>query len=54
MPNAQITFDESGKPTPFIDDQNDERIRKELDFNPRSFEEGVRGLINDVRESKKL
>ena len=35
MPNAQITFDESGKPTPFIDDQNDERIRKELSLCPK-------------------
>ncbi len=54
IPDAQIFFDENIKSTPLIDDQNDERIRKELDFNPRSFEEGVRCLIDDVRESKKL
>tara|TARA_B100000989_G_scaffold207196_1_gene156989 strand:- start:53 stop:1021 length:969 start_codon:yes stop_codon:yes gene_type:complete len=54
IPDAEIFFDENIKSTPLIDDQNDERIRKELDFNPRSFEEGVRCLINDVRESKKL
>ena len=54
IPEAEIFFDENIKSTPLIDDQNDERIRKELDFNPRSFEEGVRCLINDVRESKKL
>ena len=51
IPNAEIYFDESVKSTPLIDDQNDERIRKEIDFNPRSFEEGVKCLIKDVRES---
>ena len=51
IPNAEIYFDENIKSTPLIDDQNDERIRKEIDFNPRSFEEGVRCLIEDVRES---
>ena len=51
IPEAEIYFDENVKSTPFIDDQNDERIRKEIDFNPRSFEEGVKSLIQDVRES---
>ena len=51
IPNAEIYFDENVKSTPLIDDQNDERIRKEIDFNPRSFEEGVKCLIQDVRES---
>ncbi len=51
IPDAEIFFDENIKSTPLIDDQNDERIRKEIDFNPRSFEEGVKCLIQDVRES---
>ena len=51
IPDAKIYFDENVKSTPLIDDQNDERIRKEIDFNPRSFEEGVKCLINDVREN---
>ena len=51
VPDAEIYFDENVKSTPLIDDQNDERIRKEIDFNPRSFEEGVKCLIQDVRES---
>ncbi len=51
IPDAEIYFDENVKSTPLIDDQNDERIRKEIDFNPRSFEEGVKNLIQDVRES---
>ena len=51
IPDAEIYFDENIKSTPLIDDQNDERIRKEIDFNPRSFEEGVRCLIEDVREN---
>ena len=51
IPNAEIYFDESVKSTPLIDDQNDERIRKEIDFNPRSFEDGVKCLVEDIRES---
>ena len=51
IPDAKIYFDENVKSTPLIDDQNDDRIRKEIDFNPRSFEEGVKCLIQDVRES---
>ena len=51
IPDAEIYFDENVKSTPLIDDQNDERIRKEIDFNPRSFEDGVKCLIQDVRES---
>ena len=51
IPDAEIYFDESIKSTTLIDDQNDERIRKEIDFNPRSFEEGVKSLIEDVREN---
>ncbi len=51
IPDAEINFDESIKSSPLIDDQNDERIRKEIDFNPRSFEEGVKCLIKDVREN---
>jgi len=51
IPNAEIYFDENVKSTPLIDDQNDDRIRKEIDFNPRSFEEGVKCLIEDVRKS---
>ena len=38
------------KSTPLIDDQNDERIRKEIDFNPRSFDKGVECLIKEVRK----
>ena len=51
IPNANLIFDENIKSTPLIDDQNDERIRKEIDFNPRSFEDGVKCLIDDVREN---
>ena len=51
IPNADLVFDENIESTPLIDDQNDERIRKEIDFNPRSFEDGVKCLIDDVREN---
>ena len=51
IPNAQIHFDETIKSTPLINDQDDSRIRKEIDFNPRSFEKGVKCLIDDVRSN---
>ena len=52
IPNADLVFDENIKSTPLIDYQNDERIRKEIDFNPRSFEDGVRCLIKEARENQ--
>ena len=52
IPNADLVFDENIKSTPLIDDQNDERIRKEINFNPRSFEDGVKCLVEDVRENQ--
>ena len=52
IPEAEINFDESINNTPLIDDQNDERIRKEIEFNPRSFEEGVKCLIEDAKQTK--
>ena len=54
IPNAEINFDESIKSTPLINDQDDTRIRKEIDFIPRSFKEGVRSLINDAKVSNNL
>ena len=51
IPNAKIYFEKETKFTPLIDDQNDMRIRKEIRFNPRSFAEGVRCLINDVKKN---
>ncbi len=52
IPDAKINFEKNKKHTPLIDDQDDQRIRKEIDFNPRSFEEGVNCLINEVREAE--
>ena len=49
LPNAEIYFDENQLRTPLIDDQDDSRIRREIDFNPRSFEDGVKSLINEVK-----
>jgi nucleoside-diphosphate-sugar epimerase len=49
LPNAEIYFDENQLRTPLIDDQDDSRIRKEIDFNPRSFADGVKSLINEVK-----
>jgi len=54
IPDAELLFDESIKTTPLINDQDDRRIREEIDFHPRSFKEGVRSLINDARISNNL
>ena len=52
IPEAQLNFLKEPSFTPLIDDQDDKRIRKEINFNPRSFEEGVECLIKDVRDSQ--
>ena len=52
IPNAQLNFLKQPSFTPLIDDQDDKRIRKEINFNPRSFAEGVECLIKDVRDSQ--
>ena len=49
IPDAEITFDENGKPTPFIDDQDDQRIREELPFIPKTLKEGIRAHMNEAR-----
>ena len=49
LPSAKMYFDENQLRTPLIDDQDDSRIRKEIDFNPRSFADGVKSLINEVK-----
>ncbi len=54
IPNAQINFEKNKVHTPLIDDQDDQRIRKEINFNPRSFEEGVKCLIDEVREENNI
>ena len=53
IPDAIIKFDEKNLRTPLIDDQDDSRIREEINFHPRSFEEGVKCLVNEVREINK-
>ena len=54
LPDAEIYFDEKNLRTPLIDDQDDSRIRKEIDFNPRSFVDGVKCLIDEVQRSNNL
>ena len=52
IPEAQLNFLKEPSFTPLIDDQDDKRIRKEINFYPRSFAEGVECLIKDVRDSQ--
>ena len=54
IPEAQITFDKNGKLTPFIDEQDDNRIRKELTFFPRSLKEGIKAHMNEARHNNGL
>ena len=54
IPDAEITFDENGKPTPFIDDQDDQRIREELPFVPKTLKEGIRAHMNEARIAHNL
>ena len=54
IPDAEITFDENGKPTPFIDDQDDHRIREELPFVPKTLKEGIRAHMNEARTDHNL
>ena len=49
IPEAKINFLEKETFTPLIDDQDDSRIRQEIDFHPRTFEEGVECLIKEAR-----
>jgi UDP-glucose 4-epimerase len=52
IPDAQLNFLKEQSFTPLIDDQDDNRIRKEINFHPRSFAEGVECLIKEVRENQ--
>jgi len=49
IPEADIRFDDSGPYTPFIDYMDDTRIREELGFHPRSFDEAVRAHVEEAR-----
>ena len=52
IPDAQLNFLKGQSFTPLIDDQDDNRIRKEINFHPRSFSEGVECLIKEARENQ--
>ena len=52
IPDAQLNFLKEQSFTPLIDNQDDNRIRKEINFHPRSFSEGVECLIKEARENQ--
>ena len=54
LPEADITFDNDAPYTPFIDTQDDTRIRSELSFNPRSIKMGILSHINEARRANGL
>jgi len=49
IPDARIDFDASKPGTPLIDNQDGQRLIKEIDFVPRSLADGVRAHINEAR-----
>jgi nucleoside-diphosphate-sugar epimerase len=49
LPDAQIDFEASKPGTPLIDNQDGARLIREIEFVPRSIEEGVRAHINEAR-----
>jgi UDP-glucose 4-epimerase len=48
IPGAQVAFT-AGTNTPLIDHQDGTRLTREINFVPRSLEEGVRAHINEAR-----
>ena len=54
LPEAQISFDETKPGTPLIDNQDGTRLQNELNFIPRSLEQGVRAHINEARKEAGL
>ena len=54
LPEADITFDNNAPYTPFIDTQDDTRIRSEVSFDPRSIKMGILSHINEARYANGL
>jgi UDP-glucose 4-epimerase len=54
LPEARIDFDSSPSGTPLIDNEDGTRLIREIDFAPRSLEDGVRAHINEARSSAGL
>jgi nucleoside-diphosphate-sugar epimerase len=54
IPDAQISFNNNAAYTPFIDDQDDTRIREELSFKPRTLKLGILEHMNEARKANNL
>ena len=54
IPDAKISFDNNAAYTPFIDDQDDTRIREELSFKPRTLKLGILEHMNEARKANNL
>ena len=54
LPEADITFDNDAPYTPFIDTQDDTRIRSEISYTPRSIKMGILSHINEARRANGL
>ena len=54
IPDAKISFDNNAAYTPFIDDQDDTRIREELSFKPRTLKQGILEHMNEARKANDL
>jgi nucleoside-diphosphate-sugar epimerase len=49
LPDAQITFNENGPPTPLVDDLDASRLEREIDFVPRPLADAIRAHIREAR-----
>ena len=54
MPEAEIAFDASEPPTPFIERMDGRRLVSEIGFAPRPLAEGVRAHLNEARRAAGL
>ncbi|KAF2514867.1 NAD-dependent epimerase/dehydratase family protein [Flavobacterium foetidum] len=54
IPDAQYEFDESVPRTSLVDRCDSSRLEEEIDFTPRSLEEGIRAQIEEARSRQKL
>ncbi|MFB9080284.1 NAD-dependent epimerase/dehydratase family protein [Flavobacterium procerum] len=53
VPDAQFEFDESVPRTSLVDRCDSSRLEEEIDFVPRSLEEGIRAQIEEARSRQK-
>src|SRR5439155_868721 len=54
LPDAEIAFDDNGPMTALVNNLDGSRLRKEIDFEPRSLRAGILAHINEARAQQGL